>query len=188
MNQKNGFTLIELLVSLTIISIIVSVAVLSVRTTNPDDILLEFSQDLKARMEYASERAALTMTSLGLFLQKDSYSFVFLDENNKWQMIDDSRYLKLQNLPEGYTISASFPEGEIDFSPTPSEDNKKDTNDKEENEEKKMEPIQPHLFFFADNNIEPNIILSITDKDNNIEAIIKFDENGLFEITMDDIL
>ncbi|RLA06435.1 MAG: type II secretion system protein GspH [Gammaproteobacteria bacterium] len=180
-----AFTLIELLISLAIISIIISMAVLSIRTASPEEDLKDFAQKMANKMEYAMERAELSMTSYGITFNDENYYFVVLDENNKWQVLSDSKYLKLQNLEKKYIITAEYPSGELNFK-TKADDEEIDIFGKKDDKEEK--PIEPRIYFFADGEFMPDFILHIVDNDNEIEATIEPDEYKLFKITTDDIL
>jgi general secretion pathway protein H len=108
----SGFTLIELLVVLLIISVITSVALLTIRH-NENKQLEVFSQQIISRLQYAQERALLMPVDIGVVLKDKTFSFVEAVAENeadsahtpKWLLSDDAA---LKSFSIENNISCAF--------------------------------------------------------------------------------
>lgn len=103
-----GFTLIELLVVIFIISIVTSVALLSV-SRNDNKRLESFTNELVQTVTLAEEQAMLQPTVLGLSVGQDSFQFstyhAVVDKKiNPWTPIKD-RLLGKRAIPDGIEVS-----------------------------------------------------------------------------------
>jgi len=100
-SRLTGFTLLELLVVLVIVGITLSFAVLSLNLRSDKDIVLEESRRLTVLMQLANEEAVIQGRELAMQFEDDTYRFLFLDNKNKWQAIDDDQILRARSLPNG---------------------------------------------------------------------------------------
>lgn len=103
-----GFTLIELLVVIFIISIVTSVALLSV-SRNENRQLEAFAKELQQSVTLAEEHAMLQPSVLGLSFASESYQFVSYqppagpDKKQSWSPIQD-QLLGKHIIPNGVEL------------------------------------------------------------------------------------
>jgi general secretion pathway protein H len=88
MVRANGFTLIELLIVIVIISIISSVALLTI-THNQNKNIENFAHELIQIMTLAEHEAMLRPATLGLGLTKKTYQFYIYNSSSKWELFLD---------------------------------------------------------------------------------------------------
>ncbi|GEM_PF-1002776 len=127
-----GFTLIELLVVIFIISIVTSVALLSVGR-NENKRLESFTNELVQMVTLAEEQAMLQPVVLGLSLGENSYQFssyhAVVDKNvNPWMPFKD-RVLGAHNIPNDIQVSVVM-NGKLS---SDSDDNNDDPKEKAKN-------------------------------------------------------
>jgi general secretion pathway protein H len=106
--KSAGFTLIEILVVLFIISIVTSVALLSI-SRNENKQMETFANELTQIMTLAEEQAMLQPTVLGLSLSEHSFQFASLQsaaggKKNIWSPLQDS-ILGKHNIPSNIQIN-----------------------------------------------------------------------------------
>lgn len=116
MNQA-GFTLIEILVALAVMAIIAAVLTISASSGGTEPRMQREMQRLRARIEYACERAELTGRDLGLHFDRSGYGFSHRREEH-WEFelrTELSRY----ELPHGLHFESA--DGVLDnsFAETP---------------------------------------------------------------------
>lgn len=90
--ETNGYTLIEILVVIFIISIVTSVALLSIRQ-NENKQMETFANELTQAMQLAEEQAMLQPMVMGLSLNDNSFQFSSYlkdEKNTNWIPLDDS--------------------------------------------------------------------------------------------------
>lgn len=117
MNHKHkirGYTLIEILVVLFIISIVTSVALLSIgRNKNKE--VESFTQELVQRMQLAEEQALLQPVVVGVSFNNHSLQFTRYQEK-KWQPLSENA-LSPYRIPKGIQVKIELNtaegEGEI---------------------------------------------------------------------------
>lgn len=103
-----GFTLIEILVVLFIISIVTSVALLSI-SRHQNKQLETFTNQLMQIVSLAEEQAMLQPIVLGLSLRDQAFQFSTLksdmtaDEKNKWMAFQDT-ILSKQAIPDDIQV------------------------------------------------------------------------------------
>ncbi|MFZ2314124.1 MAG: type II secretion system minor pseudopilin GspH [Gammaproteobacteria bacterium] len=106
--STQGFTLIEILVVLFIISIVTSVALLSI-SRNQNKQLESFTNELTQIVSLAEEQAMLQPIVLGLSLHGQTFQFATLkndvtaDKKNKWTLFQDT-ILGKQAIPEDIQV------------------------------------------------------------------------------------
>jgi general secretion pathway protein H len=74
--RSKGFTLIEILVVLVIMTVIISLAVLSIGTTGRDTQLDEESRRIEGLVDILHERALLEGRDFGLRIEPAGYGFL----------------------------------------------------------------------------------------------------------------
>src|SRR3990167_2001317 len=102
-----GFTLIEVLVVLIIISIVTSVAMLSI-SHNQNQRAKLLASALTESLTLAEEQAILQQATLGLVIMPNSFQFVHYHEKSQgavtdWQPLE-ARVFKKQPIPSGVGI------------------------------------------------------------------------------------
>lgn len=101
-----GFTLLEILVVITIVSIIISVALLSFGTLGSDHGLDEEVKRFTDVVEVAHEQAELEGRDYGIVLEPDSFDVRYFDQRTRlWMGLVDDRLLMRHVLPDGVRLS-----------------------------------------------------------------------------------
>lgn len=105
--KKAGFTLIELLVVLVIISIVASVALLTINR-GENRTVKNFANELTQMLTLAQEQALLKSTIIGIFFDHHSIRFTHYqpatsDRRASWLSLDD-RLLDQKNIPSGVEV------------------------------------------------------------------------------------
>lgn len=103
-----GFTLIEVLIVLLIISIVTSVALLTV-SHNKNKQLESFANELAQLMTLAKEQAILQPAVLGLSLKENTFQFVVYksssdDKKQAWVTLDD-KLLGVHTIPSDFQVN-----------------------------------------------------------------------------------
>jgi general secretion pathway protein H len=106
---RQGFTLLEVLVVLVIISIIVSLAVISI-DTGPEELRRE-SNRLASLLELASEEAVMNGREYRVVLHRRSYTFE-LRNQGKWQAAEDELF-RPRRLPEDLSLQLFLENREV---------------------------------------------------------------------------
>lgn len=86
-SAQRGYTLIEILIVLFIISIVSTVALLTIGRSDTRD-MENFVQEVTQMISLAEEQAMLNPTVLGLTFDKENFYFNSLQKNN-WQPVED---------------------------------------------------------------------------------------------------
>lgn len=104
-DRQNGFTLIEILVVMVIISIISSVALLSIAQNQKKEIE-KTAHMLASSIALAEEEAILRPATFALSLSKGSYQFFVAknDNDHSWQPLSE-RVFKKHIIPSSVQIS-----------------------------------------------------------------------------------
>lgn len=93
-----GFTLVEILIVLVLLGIIVTSATLAMPGRSEQDALTE-ARRLAALVEFAAEESRWTGTSLALQIDAAGYRFLRLDDDQRWQEIEQGNTLRARRLP-----------------------------------------------------------------------------------------
>lgn len=107
MKRLAGFTLIELLIVMFIISIVTSVALLTI-SHNENHQMESFTHEITQLLTLAQEQAILEPTVLGLVLTGHSYQFASLEgntisKNNSWNLLNDT-LLGIHTIPDNLQL------------------------------------------------------------------------------------
>lgn len=166
-----GFTLVELLVVVLLIGLVVSLAVLSIRTLSPAERLQEEAARLHARMDLAREEAVLRAQSLGLAVDRDGYRFLQLAEGG-WQTLADDRLLAVHELPDDTRLAAAIDGVDIAL------DDPAEAGDGDD--------PRPQIFFLASGEILPGFRLRLTADGTDSEFIIQPGDEQWIELKEQD--
>jgi general secretion pathway protein H len=115
-----GFTLIEVMVVVVIIAVLINFAVLTMGKSTYTDQLKEEAERFNSLVELASEEAMLRSVVIGVDITEESYSFLKLDEEKKWEAVSDNLFRE-RTLPETVELSieVALPEGDEEEKRTP---------------------------------------------------------------------
>lgn len=94
--RQAGYTLIEILIVLFIISIVTTVALLSI-SRNENKQLESFANELTQMVTLAEEQAMLQPTVLGLTFSEHSFQFSSLDTSNRDEKKNKNTWIPLQD-------------------------------------------------------------------------------------------
>jgi general secretion pathway protein H len=115
----NGYTLIEILIVLLIISIVSSVALISINH-NENRQLETFANELTQLLSLAEEQAMLQPSVLGLIIDDQSLRFAAFqshhenEKKNEWVMLQDDHLLNVQIIPKEINVSFATEHTELD--------------------------------------------------------------------------
>jgi general secretion pathway protein H len=112
-----GFTLIELLVTLVIISIIISMATLSLGNNEARQVQ-DTAGRLAALIELAKEEALFNGQEMGVAFWQGGYVF-YRQENLQWVPIVDDNEFRPRDLPEGLWITVYMNGLDVDLPGNP---------------------------------------------------------------------
>jgi general secretion pathway protein H len=115
--RSRGFTLIELLVTLVIISIIISMATLSLGNNEARQVQ-DTAGRLTALIELAKEEALFNGQEMGVAFWQGGYVF-YRQENLQWVPIVDDNEFRPRDLPEGLWITVYLNGLDVDLPGNP---------------------------------------------------------------------
>ena len=118
--RQNGFTLLELMVTLTLIGIIATFAVLSVRRSDNEQLATE-AQRLTALLELTRQEALLRSEQRGVHFTESGYTLLTLDDKGGWQPPEDSTLLQEYQLPSELHLKLWVDERPVNFKETPAD-------------------------------------------------------------------
>ena len=162
--RASGFSLIEILVVVVIVSIMVSVAVLSLGVLGDDQRLKEEARRLASLIEVAQDEALMQGREFGLEVMAESYRFVELDPfTNQWAEIVDDELLRMRTLPDQHEFSLFLEDREIllDYDPTT-------LGEADEDDDADVELYAPHLLIYSSGDMTPFELLLTRDYDDQI--------------------
>ncbi len=120
--RDRGFTLIELLVSIVIISIILSIAVMSLSLVGDDREVRQEAQRLMSLLEVAQDDAVLQGREFGVEFLLGSYRFVEYEPlSGQWFEILGADLLRTRQLPEEMEFGLILEDKRITLEETPIE-------------------------------------------------------------------
>lgn len=142
-----GFTLVEILVVLFIISIVTSVAMLSI-SHNQNKKVETFANELTQLLTLAEEQAMLQPAILGVSFSSQSFQFASFEAVNEtkkgWVLLNDS-ILGKRTIPKN--IQVNIKAGNVQF----------DAKDNEESEEQdeEVEVFHPQIIISTNGDVTP---------------------------------
>jgi general secretion pathway protein H len=103
--RSKGFTLVEILVVLVIMTVVISLAVLSVNATGRDSQLDEESRRIEGLVGLLHDRALLEGRDFGLRIEPTAYEFVVYDpRRDRWMMLNQEQEYRHRELPKGISF------------------------------------------------------------------------------------
>ncbi|TKK23151.1 type II secretion system protein GspH [Enterobacter cancerogenus] len=107
MNKQRGFTLLEIILALVIFASCAMMVVSTIPSRSGADI---FGQQLKALVDYGSDRAVMDGNIVGLVITADKYQLVTLDAKSaeqRWVPLTAGRITTKGDFPEEMHVSLS---------------------------------------------------------------------------------
>jgi len=108
--QQQGFTLLEVMIVLLLMGLAATYVVFNVVGTDPVDELETQARRLQVVTDMASDYAVMNQQQMGIRFEPDAgiYYFVFLDEQNEWQRLEDNNVYAERQLPEPFFLSLNL--------------------------------------------------------------------------------
>lgn len=118
--SQNGFTLIEIMAVLAIMGIVISLVTFRNFATSPAESLEKQAKRFQVVVDMASDFAVLNQQEIGIRVdpKTNEYLFMWLDEEQNWQLLEGDPTFTKYALPEPFTL-----ELELDNLPWVEEDN-----------------------------------------------------------------
>ena len=145
MNRQitNGFTLFELLVTIVIISVLISLAVLSIGDSQAERERRLIAQ-LATLTELAKETALFNSEELALFFWEHGYAFYRLD-GDQWRLVTEDTLFRYRELPDDMIVSLQLEGLQVEL---PAE---LDIEEEEDDDSK----AEPQVFILSSGEITP---------------------------------
>ena len=140
--RASGFTLLEVLVVVIIISIITTMAVISVNVLGGDHEMQQEAERLQAILMQTREDATLQSRDIGLRLDESGYEFLeFEGRMGLWREVVDDPLLRPRSLPAGLRLSLRLEDRNVQMKPR--------------QPATEREPIQPQVILQASGDLVP---------------------------------
>ncbi|WP_371194343.1 type II secretion system minor pseudopilin GspH [Glaciecola sp. SC05] len=170
--KHQGFTLLELILVIAVIGLIVSVVSYNVIGKDPADDVEQETRKLQVLFDMASDYAVLNQKQLGLRvdLEKVTYEFVALNDEQRWRPIETQPIFAMHELPEFVSLELI-----LEDLPWQNEDSLFDTKVFDESlsvsdegveigNEEDIEPPPPQILLLSSGEITPFEIRLIYDE------------------------
>lgn len=107
---STGFTLLEVMLVLLLIGLSAGYVIFNAFGASQSDLLKDQAQRMQVIVDMASDYAVLNQQQLGIRIEEDdnAYYFVYLDENDKWQRVEDENIYATHTLPEQFSMSLNL--------------------------------------------------------------------------------
>lgn len=152
-SRVQGFTLLELMIVIVIISILVSFATLTMRSTSPEDLIKEEAQRLQRLIQLALEEAVMKNTEYALEFSSNSYRFLSYNDGN-WDAISDDQLLRERELPHEMEVDLAIEQIDVIIGKSPEPDSNTSQYGIAENSDEKEKP-KPQVFLLSSEEITP---------------------------------
>lgn len=114
--RQRGFTLIEILVVIVVIGTVVGVIAVRFDFNTSDDTLREHTRRLDVLLHLAWEQAQIEGRSVGLQIERDSFSFYTYDPlQRQWFAMEEDEFFRRRELPEGVTFDLRMEDKDIEL-------------------------------------------------------------------------
>lgn len=109
-SRTHGFTLLEVMLVLLLMGLAAGYVVFNAFGASKADLLKSQASRLQVLTDMASDYAVLNQQQLGLRVEEkdNEYVFVYLDEEDEWQRIEDEEIYKPHTLPEPFTFTLNL--------------------------------------------------------------------------------
>lgn len=108
--RTKGFTLLEVMLVLLLMGLAAGYVMFNAFGASKSDLLKSQAQRLQVIVDMASDFAVLNQQQLGVRVEQDDseYYFVYLDDNDEWQRIEDEKVYGEHTLPEPFTLTLNL--------------------------------------------------------------------------------
>ncbi len=109
-HSSAGFTLLEVMLVLLLIGLSAGYVMFNAFGASQADLLKDQAQRMQVIVDMASDYAVLNQQQLGVRIEENdnAYYFVYLDENDKWQRVEDENIYATHTLPEQFSMSLNL--------------------------------------------------------------------------------
>jgi len=104
-HQEAGFTLLEIMLVIFLMGMMITGVVMTMSSSGPDRQLKQAAARFIGVLELAEEEALLSSIEMGLVIEAQQYQFVYLDDNDRWSALDDSKFFAKKELKEDILLS-----------------------------------------------------------------------------------
>ncbi|UAA40654.1 type II secretion system minor pseudopilin GspH [Paraneptunicella aestuarii] len=104
--RQTGFTLLEVMLVITLMALFVSFVVVNMGGQDKAEELKKQAQRFQVIFDMASDMAILNQRQLGLRIneEKQSFAFMYLDQEQRWQLLTEDNLFKESELPDPFTF------------------------------------------------------------------------------------
>jgi general secretion pathway protein H len=180
--QQTGFTLLEVMLVLALMGLIISAVTYTALGTNNYDQIDNQAKRFQVVFDMASDFAILNQVQLGIRIdeEENTYTYVALDEEDKWIELPDQKLFASYQMPEYMTLELNledlpweqedqlFDRGVFDESLSVSEE------DVEIGNEEDIPPPPPQIFLLSSGDITPFELSMTYEDDFSVEDPITF--------------
>lgn len=108
--RMQGFTLLEIMLVMVVMGLAASFVVFNAFGINQTDQLKKEANRLQVLVDMASDYAVLNQRQLGVRFeqQRHEYYFVYLDDDDKWQKIENEKLYATHALADPFTFSLNL--------------------------------------------------------------------------------
>ncbi len=108
LHQQRGFTLLEVMLVLLLMGMVVGTVVMNIDLQDRQKQLEKQAQRFQAIVTMASDQAILTQTQYGLYVEENKYWFAKLDDEERWQPLEDDPLFGAVELDEAFTLEVQL--------------------------------------------------------------------------------
>ena len=105
-----GFTLLDVMLVLLLMGLAAGYVMFNAFGASKSDLLKSQAQRLQVIVDMASDYAVLNQQQLGIRVEQaeNSYYFVYLDDEDEWQRVEDEKMYAPYTLPEPFTLTLNL--------------------------------------------------------------------------------
>jgi len=103
-NKQHGFTLLEVMLVLLLMGLAVGTVLFNAIGSNYSEDLSKQAKRFQVIFAMASDQAVLNQQQLGLYIDKQTYEFYLLDDEQNWQRLEQDKLFSSYEIPEPFTI------------------------------------------------------------------------------------
>jgi len=174
--RSGGFSLIEILVVIVIISIVMSIAILSITLAGGDSQLQDEAQRMVSLVEVAKDESLLQGREFGLEFMQGAYRFVEYDPlTRQWSEIIGDDTLRLRQLPEELELALFVEDRRVILKSDPAR------MSAEEEDRPGIERYVPHVLIYSSGDMSPFEVHFLRRIDDGLVAV-QGDMAGTLEI------
>ncbi len=101
---SKGFTLLEVMLVLMLMGLVVGTVVMNIGTRDHSEVLERQARRFQVVVNMASDQAILTQSQYGIYVEDNQYSFAMLDDDQRWQPMEDDDLFTAIEIEEPYAI------------------------------------------------------------------------------------